>query len=74
MKRTQTQHTLVNCYFVLQDFDTDAFDAFCVIVCEDAYEAEVGMASADLGIAHMPSGVQFLDVKKNSNSVLFCGD
>jgi len=54
MKRTQTLHTLENCYFGLQDFDTDAFDAFCVLVCEDTYEAEVGMASADLALHMCP--------------------
>ena len=57
-------------HFVSQDFDIDAFDAFCVLVCEDKYEAEIGDAflkstrapfstrSIDLPVAQM-------DVEKN---------
>jgi len=61
----------------LEDFDTDAFDAFCVLVCADTYEAKISdeflestrasfsTRSTDLPVAQMPSGVHFLDVEKN---------
>ena len=39
-----------------------------MLVCEDKYEAEVGIASADLGIIHVPSGLQFLDMERNSRA------
>ena len=63
--------------FVWQDFDTDAFDAFCVLMCADTYEAKISdeflestrasfsTRSSDLPVAQMPSGVHFLDVEKN---------
>ena len=41
-----------------------------MLVCEDKYEAdkyeaELGIASADLGMAHVPNGLQFLDIERN---------
>jgi len=51
-----------------QDFNTDVFDAFCVLASKDKYEAEVGKGSANLGFAPMPNGLHFFDMERNSGS------
>jgi len=62
-------HTLFLFYLCFpQDFNTDAFDAFCVLASKDKYEAEVGKGSANLGFAPMPNGLHFLDMERNSGS------
>jgi len=62
-------HTLSLFYLCFpQDFNTDAFHAFCVLASKDKYEAEVGKGSANLGFAPMPNGLHFLDMERNSGS------
>jgi len=51
-----------------QDFDIHAFDAFCVLVCDDKYNAELGVANNDPDVTHAPNSLQFVDMESNGSA------